>query len=145
MKETRQIWKNARRLPDICKNTQQMSCSLLAFFISAFFVIFSGPSLTEMKLYGNFFLVLIILHEFSKPNSKKVEDEAVYCAGDEHFWHRIQTCFALVTNWYWRWTWWKCAFKLQPPPPTHTASYQQLSSKHISRWLLYSLSKTKGS
>ena len=29
---TRQRWKNARRLLNICKNTQQMSCSLFAFF-----------------------------------------------------------------------------------------------------------------
>ena len=30
--ETRRRWKNARRLPDICKNAKQMSGSLLAFF-----------------------------------------------------------------------------------------------------------------
>ena len=64
--ETRQRWKSARRLPDICKNMQQMSGSLvfLRSFISALFLSFFQLHryLSEMKFYRNFFLSF---HSFS--------------------------------------------------------------------------------
>ena len=56
--KTRQRWKNARKVPCICCVLLQMSgtCNLLAFFhLSLVSVFFSTPSLTEMKLYRNFF------------------------------------------------------------------------------------------
>ena len=55
--ETRQKWKNARRLPYICCAVLQMSGNLLAFFHLCLVSVFlSGPSLTEMKFFRTFFL-----------------------------------------------------------------------------------------
>ena len=48
--ETRQRWKNVTRLPDIWKNTQLTLGNLLTFFhLCLVTVLFSAPSLTEMK------------------------------------------------------------------------------------------------
>ena len=50
LKETKQKWKRAKRLPKICKSTQQMSSSLLAFLhFCLVSILFPAPSLTEIK------------------------------------------------------------------------------------------------
>ena len=62
-----------QRLPDICKSTQQMQGSLLAFFhLCLVSVYFSGPSLTEMKFYKKLLpIVSVLFRGFSKPHSKQ--------------------------------------------------------------------------
>ena len=50
-----------------------------------------------MKFYRNFPLIVSVLFR-GFLNHLQIEDESVYCAGDEHCWSGGQTCFALVMN-----------------------------------------------
>ena len=74
--------KNARRLPNICKNTQQINLVVfLRSFISALivFVLFSAPSFTEMKFQGTFPYFPFFFRGFSKPLPNRRRTRLLCC------------------------------------------------------------------
>ena len=94
--ETRQRWKNARRLLNIRKNTQQMY-SRVVFSRSVISVLFSGSSLIEMNFYTSFFLSLCYFRGVSKPPSKQKMNKLILLETNT-FSAGGRTCFVLVTN-----------------------------------------------
>ena len=126
---------NARRLPDVCKNTQQMYMqgSLLAFFhLCLVSVLFSGPSLTEMQFYRSLLsLVSVLFGGVSKPCSKQktngfiVLEMNTFCVGGTNKFCASDECFSTgderIENVHSNLT----------PPPTHTATYVATSDFQI--------------
>ena len=130
--------KECRRTTDICKNTQQMLGSLLAFFhLCLASALFSAPSLTEMKFQRNIFLNFRCFSGVTF----RIEDERVYCVADEHYWRGKETRFALYSDERFI-AGGANVFKTQvqtsapsPHTPTRLAT-SDFRTKLISRWLL---------
>ena len=86
------------------KTTQHLQkmhsrCRVVFCIVSSlpYFCPFSGPSLTEMKLYCKLFS-LVHVHFQGFLDHLPIRDERIYCAGDEHYWCGRRTYFAVVTN-----------------------------------------------
>ena len=121
-------------------------CLHVFFHLCLVSVLFSGSSLTEMKLQKNFSQFFVLFQGFSKPPSKQktntfivletntfVAGMNVFCTSDERFSARYED-IALKT----------C---IQTSVP-HTAKYQRLSSKTYFEMIAthrYSLLKMGGS
>ena len=92
--ETRQRWKNARRLQDICESTQQMFGSLLAFFHPCLAsILFSAPSsLKWNEILEKLFTSFCSFWGVFKATFQR-DDERVCCAADEHFGTRRKNVF----------------------------------------------------
>ena len=83
--EIGQRWRNAKRLPDISKNTQQMSGSVPCILSSLpCFRPFSAPSILKWnEVLESFSLVSVLFEGFLA--TFRIADERVSCAADEHF------------------------------------------------------------
>ena len=91
--------KNSRRLPDICKNTKQMiiKYSLLTFFhLCLLSVLFSAPSLTEVKFQKKLSRVFAVLRGFLNHLVNKRRARLLCCR--RTLLARGRTCFAVVTR-----------------------------------------------
>ena len=84
--ETRQRWKNARRLPYICKN-EHSRCRVVFLRFSSlpcFCTFFSSIPTWNEVLQKLFYLLSVLFSWFLNqvPNRRRTR----YCAGDKHFW-----------------------------------------------------------